>query len=1549
MKSRTRKLGIIAILAASFGSPLLRADDIDLYVGGQQATGNVANVLIVLDNSANWAAANQNWPDGGKQGVSELETLSEVVGTLSDTVNVGLMTFAQSGANLGGQVRFHVRSMDSTNRGRFQQIANHMAAHAVGASDPDEVSASTDYDSLMNSAFRYFNGLTRWKDVNAGEDRRDYTDNLATGVFDPNPNPAGYTWGYDNSTQAGYNKPADAGTGCAKNYIIFIGNGFPSNVGASSEITDALALLTADQKSGTSGWAVTPDLSTVTSISPKNPWADEWTRFMYTYGVPSLVNNPKYTAGAANQSKYLWNKIATYTLDVCKDHCEDSQATLLKSMAKVGGGKYFKSTSKAEIKTALALIFAEIQAVNSVFASATLPISVNTQGTYENQVYIGVFRPDANARPRWYGNLKEYKFGRYCDIDGKTWDVATSALKTTGQYEKVLIDSTRALPLTGTFAATDERVADDVTAPDCGYYKNASGGNVEKIPVKLYMADKNGYRAIDEEGNTGFIDLSAQSYWSTASTFWDFYKVDPAGNSDSPDGPNVERGGAAQRLRAKWAGTPPSGHPDGRQVLSCFSCAAGDALTNHKVVTGNANVTAALAIPAGSVTMTLSRWGNYILAQSASAHGFDGSSTITFSGASPADYNVSCSPGEITSLWSTGFWCYKTGLEQPQVISSWPYETANISLVVAPISVTLLSVAASATSSTGYLATATGANSLAAGNSVVVSGTGSQAWLTGTHTVKAATGAQFTYEVTPTLAAATVMGTSKAGTASALTNTSMTYDSATKKVVVLVSTSGTLGNEFNAGNSVTLAGVTPSTYNGVWTSAGKSTDCPGIASNTTDKGKYYCFSIVRSPDPGTSIIASPIDSPVLSYIYRGDADTSLYAWPKTWPARYASTFASPARVVVSNASVSAYNGTFTISNSWEWNGTGFYDEIRFGTVTLSPAQPTGTAVATLGATSGPTTANLITWLRGKDLWEDENQNTSLTDVRASIHGDVLHARPVVVNYGSTYGIVGFYGSNDGFLRAIKGGLTDSDGAEKWAFMPSEFMNYTKMSRIYMNSNVIRYPNQACTISPTPSARSYYWDGPITAYQTSDGTAIVAPSKTYIYATMRRGGRMIYALNVTNPDDPKFLWKKGCTPLGVCDAGFDEMGQTWSEPKIVKLRFTNPVTHLLDEKLVLIFGAGYDAAVEDKAPGSARAPTMGTGVYVLDAETGAKLAFLQSPHTTKYSVPADVNVLDLNGDGYVDRVYAVDTGGNILRFDPDSTLDIAAVGYWKKYLIARLGDVGDNGGSDARKFLFQPEVLPFTYSGATRVNILVGSGDREKPLPNLTSATTTNALTCPANYTDTYYSSAVSNVVTDRFYSVVDAVQAGDSEAVVNVSPVVEADLQDVNADPNVLTPFALGGAKKGWYVTLKNNPNGYALTTAEEKAVNAPRVVGGVVYFATSTPAAPNPSAGICTNLGEALGYAVDPFTGLPAINRDSSTSGGAATLNATDYATKFAGGGLPPTVTAGVVTVGGTPYRFVIGSGGDTLTSASSISGQRNILTLKGTRSRLYWSYGAD
>ena len=141
-------------------------------------------------------------------------------------------------------------------------------------------------------------------------------------------------------------------------------------------------------------------------------------------------------------------------------------------------------------------VFYEVQAVNSVFGSATLPVSVNTRGTYQNQVYMGMFRPDGSGTPRWMGNLKQYQFG-----------VDTS----------------------------------------------------DPLSPKLFLADSTGTAAISSAG-TCFISPNAVSFWTNKDTTKVSRHQSPrrlyANNPlsvgdvyDSPDGEIVEKGGVAQQLR----------------------------------------------------------------------------------------------------------------------------------------------------------------------------------------------------------------------------------------------------------------------------------------------------------------------------------------------------------------------------------------------------------------------------------------------------------------------------------------------------------------------------------------------------------------------------------------------------------------------------------------------------------------------------------------------------------------------------------------------------------------------------------------------------------------------------------------------------------------------------------------------------------------------------------------------------------------------------------------------------------------------------------------
>jgi type IV pilus assembly protein PilY1 len=334
----------------------------------------------------------------------------------------------------------------------------------------------------------------------------------------------------------------------------------------------------------------------------------------------------------------------------------------------------------------------------------------------------------------------------------------------------------------------------------------------------------------------------------------------------------------------------------------------------------------------------------------------------------------------------------------------------------------------------------------------------------------------------------------------------------------------------------------------------------------------------------------------------------------------------------------------------------------------------------LGVTGSTERGAVIDWVRGINTDEFGPTTDPVTTVRPSVHGDVLHSRPAVVNYGGSTGVVVFYGANDGMLHAINGNSTGTGaGDELWSFVPEEML--AKLNRLRTNSPEVRMPTTPASVTAAP--RDYFVDGPIGVYQrvAADGTVLQA----IIFVGMRRGGRLLYAFDVTNPSAPSLLWRKSQADLSL-------LGQTWSEPKVARIKGSlNPV---------LVFGAGYDAAAED--PSTPGTTTMGNAFYVLDAVTGA---LLKTFPTTR-SVPADVSLIDSDFDGYIDRAYGVDMGGKVYRIDFElGTLN--GSGVWSMYTLADLS----GGTLTGRKFFFGPDVIVTRSFTA----LMFGSGDREKPL------------------------------------------------------------------------------------------------------------------------------------------------------------------------------------------------------------------------------------------
>jgi Tfp pilus tip-associated adhesin PilY1 len=1183
-----QRLFIALLTALLLSSVCSRAEDIDIYSGNTSTTVGLPNVLIILDNSANWNSPFTN----------EKSALVNTVNGLNNTVNIGLMMFAETGGGNdnvdGSYVRFGIRSMNTTNKTALANMVN-------GLDILNDKSNNAVYGLTMREAYLYYAGLPSVSGF--GKVKRDYAGNTVN-------NPLAANLAGNPFTSAGsttYVSPVS--DGCQKNFIIFISNG-PANDNASATSTATSALSTAG--GSTTTIALNPNGS-------QSNIADEWAKFLSNNDVNSTV--------AGTQT------IRTYTVDVNPGTTGQGpdHTALLKSMAAQGKGKYFAVTGDSTaISKALLSILNEIQAVNSVFSSSSLPVSVNAQGTYLNQIYMGMFRPDEGGAPRWLGNLKQYQFAY---VGG------SSAL--------TLADS--------------------------------------QVPPQSAISS----------GGTGFISPNAISFWTTKDTsvqpdssggFWINQPSGAGGGFDLSDGELVEKGGAAQVLRlANLNNTytaAPASTTNPRKLYTYFSNAQLSATANA-FDSSNASITdAQLGTGTRSVTLTSAA---AILATSFTPNTGSAPATIAITSFSKPSAVVTATVASTAALTS--------GVTQIKV------STTNSKYDCSACVITIVDA---------------------------------------TH---------FTYT-----------GQNGGGTVPAGV------------------TANILANFVNVSKTAHLMPV------------GQNMTISNCTTHTTLNGTDATVSSVTGVD--LFVIATSVNLGSVA------VDTTCRYAPKIATATSANHgFANGDTVTISGAAVAGYNLTVPIT------------VIDTNTFTYQYTATAPLAASSATATGSTTKTNLTQWVRGFDNNGDEaGPGSAVSNVRPSIHGDVLHSRPTVINYGGSTGVVVYYGGNDGVYRAINGNQTGTGaGSELWGFIPTEF--FGKLKRQHDNSPLLQLPSTPSGITPTPQRKDYFADGSTGVYQVLNADATT--STAYIYLAMRRGGRLMYALDVSTPSNPQYLWKKTNT------GDFAELGQTWSQPKVTLVKgYSNPV---------LIFGAGYDPAQDNQPP---TANTMGRGIFIVDAITGAMVweavpscsgitAACKAVSGMVYSIPSDLTLLDRNSDGKIDRLYATDTGGNVWRVDLEPSAGFAPAN-WN---VTKLAALGCNGGTCAsgttpRKFFYPADVISTNAYDA----VLIGSGDREHPM-----------------FADGSYG------VTNRFYMLKD-ISGNDGTGTVTT----ETNLFDATS-----TPYA--DTLNGYYVTLGTG----------EKVVNAPTTVAGYTYFGTNTPIDPATVASCSTNLGIAKGYKLSPFTGV--------------------------------------------------------------------------------------
>jgi type IV pilus assembly protein PilY1 len=488
---------------------------------------------------------------------------------------------------------------------------------------------------------------------------------------------------------------------------------------------------------------------------------------------------------------------------------------------------------------------------------------------------------------------------------------------------------------------------------------------------------------------------------------------------------------------------------------------------------------------------------------------------------------------------------------------------------------------------------------------------------------------------------------------------------------------------------------------------------------------------------------------------------------------------------------------------------------------------------------------IINYIRGADVF-DQDKNTNTTENRIVITGDVLHSEPLVFHYrysnGSAKSYV-FFGSNDGMLHAVKdadvntSGIETNYGEEAWAFIPPDLLPKLK--------NIVEGTSHQYYVDSSPKA--YFKD--------NNGDGIIdREDKVILVCGERKGGSSYFALDITNPDSPQFLWRidnTSSTIIPAPDRIISDLGQSWSEPQfgLVKTTSTDTVG-----TPVLFIGGGYSSN-----------NSSGKAILAIKVLTGEVLKTFKNDSvitTMNYSIPSNVLVVDANDNGFVDKVYIGDLGSQMWRLGKFTNSSGVAFTF---------PDCNENINDWQAQIVFVADTLHtrfFYYPPSITLErgydlLFVGTGDRE-------NACSTSTL--------------------DRFYCIRDKHQFSaysENDLVDMTNPVsTKPTLDNLSADVNNDGRF-----DQGWFIQL----------AAGEKVLAENTVFYKTVYLTTFTP---NPTP--CVPGGDARVYAMQYKTTGNVLDYDK---------DGTKERSAVIGGGIP-SKTVMVITDTLVPAKMLISVG---------------------------------
>lgn len=503
----------------------------------------------------------------------------------------------------------------------------------------------------------------------------------------------------------------------------------------------------------------------------------------------------------------------------------------------------------------------------------------------------------------------------------------------------------------------------------------------------------------------------------------------------------------------------------------------------------------------------------------------------------------------------------------------------------------------------------------------------------------------------------------------------------------------------------------------------------------------------------------------------------------------------------------------------------------------------GQLVDDLGISTSDGLDDQINWILGKDV--DGINTIENLENRENVLADMMHSKPLVINYGILTGTTPelriISGSNAGFLHMFRD--LDDSVDESWAFIPYKLLG---------NQSVLRS-------DAASSSHLYGIDGTAISYildKNADGKIRAVDNDiAWVFIGQRQGGRSYYSVDITSPDSPSLKW----IITGGSTSGFGRLGDSWSTPQVTKVPgYDQPV---------VIFGGGYDTNKD--ASGIGAADEVGNAIYIVDAATGgSNFKFVVSPDVCTSSsgclrktemtdsIPGSISVMDSDGDGVTDRLYAADTGGNIWRMDMVGT-DRSK---WSIFKFASLGS--DSVAQQDRRFFGMPMVVrtinkkitanndsTYSYAEIPFDAVMLGSGNRNKPASD---KSVQNSYFLLRDYQISSYpidSTKPSAITVSNLYD-------------ITSNPVGTASSDTAKMD--ILAGLT---SLSGWF---------YRMEGAGEKIFGSGAVVDGTVYFSSFLPET-SQNLDVCS-MGNSIGT-----TRIYSINMHYGTYTGATPYQSVD------------------------------------------------------------------